>query len=195
MRAIATLALALALGSASAAALASCAYDPEFPDCKIACTIESGCPADMTCGSEGYCRADGVAASCAAVLDAGDEGDALAYPDAAPGPDADPQCLECDILTGGGCGEGYLCTFSVETEADDSFFAPTCVLETNLGPGVEGQACDGANRCAAGFYCNTAESPARCRQACIGSDFACPSGGCQTLPSLVWGPCEVGYCY
>jgi hypothetical protein len=72
----------------------SCSYKPSFRDCDIACASPTDCPDDFTCGSEGFCRASGVSASCAAVRDARDAEDAPIKPiDApsvvdAPNPDA-----------------------------------------------------------------------------------------------------------
>ncbi len=43
--------------AAIAIALSACAYDATYGDCAVHCTDDSGCPDDLTCGSEGLCRA------------------------------------------------------------------------------------------------------------------------------------------
>src|SRR5688500_17232465 len=47
-----------------------CSYRPSFRDCDITCAAPTDCPDDFTCGPEGFCRASGANASCAAVRDA-----------------------------------------------------------------------------------------------------------------------------
>lgn len=45
--------------------LVGCAYETDFADCTIQCSAEIGCPNDLTCGAEGFCRTAGTAATCA----------------------------------------------------------------------------------------------------------------------------------
>ena len=47
-------------------ALAGC-DNTSFRDCAIRCTAESGCPSDLTCGDEGFCRTDIDGPSCATL--------------------------------------------------------------------------------------------------------------------------------
>lgn len=47
---------------AALSALAACAYDARYESCTIHCTADTGCPDDLTCGSEGLCRAAEAAA-------------------------------------------------------------------------------------------------------------------------------------
>jgi hypothetical protein len=54
---------------------ASCSYRPAFRDCDISCAAATDCPDTFTCGPEGFCRASGTSASCAAVRDARDAED------------------------------------------------------------------------------------------------------------------------
>jgi formylglycine-generating enzyme len=49
-------------------ALAACTYDASFSDCAISCSTTSGCPSDLTCGSEGLCRPPDMTESCATIL-------------------------------------------------------------------------------------------------------------------------------
>jgi len=49
-------------------ALAGCNYNASFHDCVIACTLSSGCPDGLTCGSEGLCRPSG-SAECVSLLE------------------------------------------------------------------------------------------------------------------------------
>lgn len=51
-----------------AAALVSCAYDARFEDCTVSCTSDSGCPGDLKCGPESFCRTSDVPGSCSSVL-------------------------------------------------------------------------------------------------------------------------------
>lgn len=41
---------------ALAVMLHACGYDPEFEDCAIKCSVETGCPDGLECGVEGLCR-------------------------------------------------------------------------------------------------------------------------------------------
>ncbi|MBK9031765.1 MAG: hypothetical protein IPL61_10650 [Myxococcales bacterium] len=76
-RTLATLALAVAV-------MATGCYRPNPGECQLACTPASGCPAALTCGSDGFCHGGGDTFACggddAPAPDAGD-------PDA-PGDDA-----------------------------------------------------------------------------------------------------------
>ena len=49
-------------------ALVGCDYNASFHDCVIACTLSSGCPDGLTCGSEGLCRPSG-SAECVSMLE------------------------------------------------------------------------------------------------------------------------------
>lgn len=44
--------------------LVSCTYETNFPDCTVRCSVQVGCPDDLTCGAEGLCRVDGASATC-----------------------------------------------------------------------------------------------------------------------------------
>lgn len=47
--------------------VSSCAYDASFHDCAVACADDSGCPDDLSCGSEGLCRTAGATAACSTI--------------------------------------------------------------------------------------------------------------------------------
>ena len=51
-----------------ATALVGCAYDTRFEDCLVRCSDDTGCPNNLTCGSEGLCRASKATETCASVL-------------------------------------------------------------------------------------------------------------------------------
>jgi sulfatase modifying factor 1 len=54
-------------------AAASCDYNADIEDCRVACTASSGCPSGFECSvPEMLCRDPSVAASCPSILDGGD---------------------------------------------------------------------------------------------------------------------------
>jgi hypothetical protein len=67
----------------------ACSYDPSLRDCNISCAASTRCPDSFTCGPEGFCRAFGETATCAALRDAREtEQDGSNHPGDAPMVDA-----------------------------------------------------------------------------------------------------------
>ena len=44
---------------------AGCTYETDFADCAVSCSETVGCPDDLSCGTEGLCRAPGATTACA----------------------------------------------------------------------------------------------------------------------------------
>lgn len=42
-----------------------CTYETDFADCTVRCSAEIGCPDDLICGAEGFCRHPGSTTTCA----------------------------------------------------------------------------------------------------------------------------------
>lgn len=87
-----------------ATALAGCSYDTSFDDCAVRCTSQSGCPEELTCGSEGFCRTGDQGASCATVL-----GTPLSCAQLLPscGPTSDDDCCATTTVSGGTFNRSY----------------------------------------------------------------------------------------
>jgi alpha-tubulin suppressor-like RCC1 family protein len=68
------------------AALAAC-YRPSFERCAVRCSDSTGCPADQTCLTDGFCHASTSEAMCG-----GADGDG-GLPDGTPGPDGAPDAM------------------------------------------------------------------------------------------------------
>ncbi len=60
-------ALAFALACLLARPLAGC-YSPDLAPCTVTCGDGSPCPADLACGSDGFCRSAGDPMTCGLVL-------------------------------------------------------------------------------------------------------------------------------
>jgi len=176
-----------------------CTYDASFRDCTVTCSVASPeCPGGFTCSTtEGMCRtAANVGISCAAVLDGGMEpdGDPSSSPDAAPSPDADPYCLDCDPLTGGGCATDQLCGLGGTTDPENGEpgFVPGCISSLQFGSGTQGDSC-ATERCAPGYYCTNGVGNI-CYQICT-PETTCPAGtSCGVHPTWSMGPCGIGWC-
>src|SRR5687767_8650952 len=108
--------------------IVGCSYGPSFRDCDITCSAATACPDGFTCGPEGFCRANGVTASCDAVRDARET-------DAPPGTHycagAPAQCET--VMTESGCGTQMGCAWT----------ATTCTFTENCANHLPNTDCDG----------------------------------------------------
>lgn len=111
----------------------ACSYGPSFRDCDVTCSGNTSCPADFTCGNEGFCRASGASASCAAIRDARDDIDA---------PPGTHYCAGapalCETFTSASpCGAQTGCAFAT----------PTCTFTENCANHLPNTDCDGTGGC------------------------------------------------
>lgn len=119
--------------------------------------------------------------------DAGPPSDAGPEPDS--GGSTPTECPEavCDILTGGGCGEGEAC-YLAEAEGE---VAPMCAM---AGKAAREASCENANSCQEGLIC----VDGTCKAACcnLGASEGCPDGqACTVQLSGIGGePLGIGYC-
>lgn len=183
----AALAGALLIAIAGAVLTACNAGSPRA--CTVSCSVDGECPADTTCGTDGYCHAAGEPTdSCAeggggdATDDGGDgSGDGSDGSDGSDGADdgsdgsdgADdggdgPEvCDPCDPVEQCGCLEGEACHVGRDRPE------PTC---TTAGTGAEETPCAFDEECAAGFSCHIEPGlPGHCQAYC-NRDADCGGG-------------------
>lgn len=84
--------------------LVSCGYSAEFSDCTVRCVAETGCPEELACGSEGFCRTGDQTESCASVL-----GTPLSCAQLPPscGPTSADDCCATTVVPGGTLYRSY----------------------------------------------------------------------------------------
>lgn len=177
----------------SAFALLSVAcYNPEFRDCAVTCAAGGGCPANSTCGPDGFCYAgsslEGVVLCGerpdASVSDAPTGVDAAAPDeDGSPvDPDAgSPTCSPCELVSQCGCSS---------TEACDRDGSGGTICRP-AGSGVDGEPCDSATSCAEGYFCASNGITLTCQRYCD-DDTVCQGGG--GLCNLTVGDTDQGIC-
>jgi len=87
----------------AALALSAC-YAPDLPPCTVTCGPSSPCPADLSCGADHFCHADGDDTTCSATLSVQVNGAGHVT--------SMPSGIDC---TGGGSGDGCGGPFAVGT--------------------------------------------------------------------------------
>jgi formylglycine-generating enzyme required for sulfatase activity len=76
-----------------------CTYDAQYADCTIHCTADSGCPDDLVCLSDGFCRSPGVVSACSSTSEVSPSCDGLPK---TCGPSGDEDCCStAETIPGG----------------------------------------------------------------------------------------------
>jgi hypothetical protein len=158
---------------------AACRYDATFDDCQVsACRGEDECPSGFDCDEQGFCRAPGATASCAAVLDAADQ----PLPDAeVPGDDAPDGEGSC-TGTPTGCA-AFTSSTSCLDQAGCGWTTPSCTVTTDCGAIETNQECMEHDECFTNFETIACEPvPGYCtgatEAACEDDPVCAFSGGC-----------------
>jgi len=95
--------------------LVNCTYNTNFADCVVHCSADMACPESLTCGMEGFCRAQGVAENCSTINGIAASCTGLA---ATCGPRRDEDCCSTSTIPGGAYFRGY-------DVASDSLYSST----------------------------------------------------------------------